>query len=638
VQFIQINGFQDPKNPDKPGFVNQRLEYFHHYWNFVLREKNRWLLFPLEKLESHRSLFTKINLQLTENLELYPKRLRELIINHTYFSNRNILVRKNARAQKLISRFTQSFVAKIGSKARDNGSKYLGSFSKDLSRMERSLLGKLPVFYLELVLKELITVIHTQSRLSSHHKEDIHFLVNAIIIELYHFGYSPAYIRKLPDIIIYPRLHLFEFPFIKSRNDFSNNNDYNAYTNGVLNQLTLRSQLLAILELAKRPRLKGSYVFKINNFNFLEKTPLHVWDVKFYNPQLIKQLHYPENNEFNEYAEEIEKYFEQYVTPEDKKQLTSTCNAIVPTQYRPLYSTNPDQSVYKAIDSVHRSLSVLKNLKHLHVGGYSYTTEIDLKSVILTHEDGSYHAAPFIQHDYNDDKPFELKDRAKESVKNSLQWLNKLDPKNQFHKKIIDVAFAINRYRYDPMAFSFKDFWITVADALFPNNPEQFVEFASACLELYLRNQMMPNLKIFLHDSLKPTPFSLTHYSLNKKQMSKLDLEMRLYHPIRARKFSNHITDVLKYSDFEFLRDLLDDAVKFQNMPTTYVQEVKVKLRSLIYEVYAERNLEVHNNISTDFSLFKLREFCISLAVIIRLVISQRINTRTKSMGDLRIF
>jgi hypothetical protein len=480
-------------------------------------------------------------------------------------------------------------------------------------------------------------VVNASFSLDAANKDDIRFLVNSMIIELYHFGYSPAYIRRIPDIILFPRQHIFDFPFEKKQSNFSSLDEFNKYTTGILNRLTLRTQFLNLLQLVNQPRLQGYYIFKINNFNFSESRPLKIWNVTFYNPQLTKQLHYGENKEHNEYAEGIEKYFEQFVKPEDQEKFKSTCNALVATKYRPLNFNYPDQSIFKAIEKVKRSLSVLKNIKHLHVGGHSLTTAIDLKTVIITHENGAYHAAPFVHYDYNDDKPFELKDKAKESISDSLKWVNKLNTDNAFHKKIIDISFAINRYRYDPFSFSFRDFWITVADALFPNSPEEFFEFSYACVELYLKDQMMVNLKIFLHDSLKRAAFSKGCYSLTEQQIWKLGLDIRLYRPIKARKFSNHYAEIKQFQDFEFLNDLVKEADKFATTPDRYFAEIKTRLQSIVYEVYAERNLEVHNNLSTDFSLIKLREFCFSLAVIMKLVISQKINSRTKSIKDLNI-
>jgi len=637
MKLIHIDSYHSQKDNKKVGFINQRVEYFHHYWNFVLTEKSRWIFFTHEKLESHRSLFTKINIQLSENIERYPKRLRALVVNHPYFSSHNILIRNSPSIQKRINSFIQNFNTMMGKSGHDHGAQHLALFKNDLSKIERTIIGKATTTYFQKILAAVIELIHTPDCLSATCKEDIHFLVNSMIVELYHFGYSSAYIKKVLDIILFPRKHIFDFPFRKNRSDFKSPEDLNKYTESILDSLTLRTQFQSLFELVSRRKLKGYYIFKINNFNFFEHDPLKIWDVTFYNPQLTKQLSYGEMKDYKEYVEEMEKYFEQFIKKEEHEQFKSTCNAIISTEYRPLYFNNPDQSIFKAIEKVSGALSVLKHYKHLHVGGHSFTASIDLKTVIITHENGAYHAAPFVVHDYNDDKPFELNADAKESIEDNLKWVNKLNPNNVFHKKIIDISFAINRYRYNPLSFSFRDFWITVADALFPNDSEKFFEFSYACVELYLRDQMMTNLKIFLHDSLKKTPTSAGYYTLTEQQIKNLGLEIQLYKSIKARKFSKRYAEIKRYHNFEFLNDLVKEADKFITTPDKYFAEIKKRLHSVIYEIFAERNLEVHNNLFTDFSLIKLREFCVSLAVIMRLVISQRINSHTKTINDLRI-
>ena len=75
----------------------------------------------------------------------------------------------------------------------------------------------------------------------------------------------------------------------------------------------------------------------------------------------------------------------------------------------------------------------------------------------------------------------------------------------------------------------------------------------------------------------------------------------------------------------------------FVNNRSSYMDKVKTRLRTMLLEVYAERNLEVHNNLSTDISMVKLREFCISIAVILRLIICQKVTTRTRSVNDLKL-
>lgn len=78
----------------------------------------------------------------------------------------------------------------------------------------------------------------------------------------------------------------------------------------------------------------------------------------------------------------------------------------------------------------------------------------------------------------------------------------------------------------------------------------------------------------------------------------------------------------------------MDDFVRSKPQ---YLDKIKERLTEMIYEVYAERNLEVHNNLATDLSMIKLREFCVALAVILQGVITQKIKSKTRSVDDLKI-
>jgi hypothetical protein len=503
--------------------------------------------------------------------------------------------------------------------------------------IEKLILGRKPLNYFTKILRQLIRILHENRPLSVAKKEDLRFLVNATILELYYSGYSINYIKKIPDIVLFPNSYKEDFPFDKEYGDFNNVQRYNEFRNQALGHLTLKKQLASLLNLVKRPKRKGYFVLRIDNFDFQEQKPLNIWDVVFYNPQLSLKVKYGDKKELNEYVECIERYFEQYVEGENKEKLKSNCNAVVATEYRPQYFNYVDPSIFKAIEKVNYSLSVLKNLKHLHVGGHSFSTAVNLKTVIVTDKNLSYRGAPWIIHDYDDDKAFSIDTRAETSVANHLKWAHKLDPGHEFHKKIIDIYVAVNRYRQNPFAFSFRDFWITVCDPLFPNKPDDFIKFCYKCVELYLLDQHLTNVKIFLRDAVRQDPFSRDSYTLRKSKMKSFGLEVFLYKPVKARTFSKQYMNISKDLKFDFLTDIIDELDRFVNNTNVYLEQVKARLTTILYEVYAERNLEVHNNLSTDMSMVKLREFCISLAIILRLVISQKITSRTRTINDLKI-
>lgn len=630
--------YHNPNDPQGPRFVNARLEYFHHTWTFLMMEKQRWIFFNDERWESHRSLSTKIEIQLTQNKEHYPKRVRSLVLNHPYFSNKNLFVRKSSALLKRLKAFRTNFIASFSKADLDKGSKHLSKIKKDISAIEKLILGKTHTHYFDKVMNHLVQVIHNNKPLTKQDKSDLHFLINAAIVELYHFGYSIEYIRKLPDIILFYKTHQEDFPFDKEYSDFNDDNLYKAYKDKVIASMTLRQQLISLLNLGTHPKRKGYFVLKIDNFIFQEKKPSEIWGVTFYNPQLQLKLNYGGKKELNDYVESIERYFERYVEKEeDKQRLRSNCNAIVATEYRPQYFNHVDPSIIRSIDSVKRSLSVLKHLKHLHVGGNSFYATVNLQTVIVTDADLNYRAAPAILQDYGDEKPFVVKERATKSINESLKWAHKLNPDNEFHRKVIDINFTVNQYRHDPFSFSFKDFWIIVSDPLFPNDPKGFIEFCCRCVALYLKNQYVANVKIFLRDALKAEGFSNGNYTLSKSKMNALRMDIFLYKPIKARGFLKQYPKITQWLTFDFLTDVIEDLDDFMKNQPKYMDKIKGRLTEMIYEVYAERNLEVHNNLVTDLSMIKLREFCVALAVILQGVITQKIKPKTRSVDELKI-
>lgn len=92
------------RNGEEFKHINERFEYFHHYWTLLFLTKvgrsSRLLLNPNylfieeDRLESHRSLFVKINKQLTYNYPNARDKLEYLFVQHPYFSVGNILIRK----------------------------------------------------------------------------------------------------------------------------------------------------------------------------------------------------------------------------------------------------------------------------------------------------------------------------------------------------------------------------------------------------------------------------------------------------------------------------------------------------------------------------------------------------------------
>ena len=61
----------------------------------------------------------------------------------------------------------------------------------------------------------------------------------------------------------------------------------------------------------------------------------------------------------------------------------------------------------------------------------------------------------------------------------------------------------------------------------------------------------------------------------------------------QARSFSRQYSNIEKYVEFEFLKDLIAEIDSYVNGRAAFMEKINARLRTILNEVYAERNLEV---------------------------------------------
>jgi hypothetical protein len=92
---------------------------------------------------------------------------------------------------------------------------------------------------------------------------------------------------------------------------------------------------------------------------------------------------------------------------------------------------------------------------------------------------------------------------------------------------------------------------------------------------------------------------------------------------------------LLKYITFEFLKDILSEIEEFKNYKASFISKAEHWIEKTLLEVYAERNLETHNDIMTDLSLIKLRDCYISVANTLIQVIYRNLNSKVSSISEI---
>ena len=500
-------------------FGNKRIEYFHQYWIYLFQKDPPMLFSEDEKFESHRSLFLKINLQLEHNPKHYAKQIDLQFIKHPYFYTNNILIKRNKDLKNKITNFNNYFCQVFSNKNEKICQNELNNVKNHLNGIEAILLKS---NYLKRVLNHLISLLHKDKELNSQFKSDIKFLINAVIIELYYYGYSLDYIKNIPDYILFPNQHIEQFPydFDKKYTDFSDYEDYRSYKENEIKKLNLATQIKSLLNLINRPKNKGYYIFKIDDFELQQAEPITIGNVTFYNPQLCKKLKYSttpnkwHDNQWKEYVEEIEIYFEGFVKNEEKQQKKSACNAIIEVEYRPLFWNKPDNSYNNTRKLVERSLQVLKSLSYIITGYIPFQAAINPSKYILTGRDLEYRQAP--DKKIKIDSTLNIKGEQKDTFKRILKSVNKPNPNNEFHYKLIKIYAYLKQFIVEPESFNFKDSWTIISESLFPNNPEGFIRFCKKCYRYSLNYRLLNDVKYFLGKSLKHDPFDwIGSYSID---------------------------------------------------------------------------------------------------------------------------
>jgi len=503
----------------------------------------------------------------------------------------------------------------------------LNTIKSDIKDIKKYLLQK----YNQRIIRNLVKILNVNNPLTLKSKADIKFLVNALIIELYISGYSLNYIKNLPNIILFPKEYKGQFPFSKTRIDFSSDTEHEQYIDSELEYLDLNKQILSFHNLINNSKKKGFYIFKIDNLDFLEE-PITIWNTTFYNPQKNLELDYSKFS--NEDKKEFQDY-EKFCSDKDADDGTSTCNAIIEVEYQTSRWNHHDNSPNLVLKNVNNSLNVLKYLKYAFIGGNSKSSKICKKEYIIANEERKYHMTQQI--DFGSNFSFEIKDEQRQFFNARIDQINKLNENTDFQNKLIEIYNNLCKLSISPIDFNFKDYWTIFIEALFPNDPKGYIEFCQKCFKFRLEKDFFLNAKTFLFSSFKDRPFleKTLKYWLTETILINLGLFIPLNTSINARKFMNQYTKLKDYLSFTFLDDIIDELNNYKNNKQQYYNSLDHWIEKTIYQVYAERNLEAHNNISTELSLIKLKDSFLHIANTVILVSATLCTKNVKSIDDI---
>ncbi len=506
--------------------VSKRVEYFLHYWNFIFQKNTGLIFIQYEKFESHRSLIHKIEIQINENKSRYARRIEALLIKHPYFKNDNLIIRNSPKVINEINTFKNNFNAIWFSKGIDD--KKTNQQNQLIIKTEFEKIKKLLLRnYLNRLIKSLINQLVTNKPINKTFKDDIQFLISAVIVELYFNGFSSDYIRNLAEIIVFPQEHKNQFPYDKTFRDFGNDKEsFKKYKGQTSSTIKLHEQIACLKNLTdnkKYQKQKGFCVFKIDDFDFQLEESIKIWGITFYNPQRTKKVKtkIPEN-------ENIEIDFNHLVFSKPNNITNSTCNAIIKVDYRIFDWNNPVIAIHQVIRKVDKALQVLKKLKLDFVNGENAISgKLSIKNCIFTDYEYNYRQFVIIKFDKYS---FKIEEYQKSVFKNVTKDL-RLYQKSQ---KLMDIYAYLCQARTNKFSFNFKDYWTVLAEANFPNNHKGFINECKAIFRNDLPNRLFMDIKIFLNNSLR---HSDSEYLLKPSILNQTGLNIPEKNSFNAKKF-----------------------------------------------------------------------------------------------------
>ena len=607
--FAKVSEF---KKEDKPlRYVNERFEYFYHYWTLLFLTKiggrntssqillkPNYLFLEEERLESHRSLCIKINKQLDYNYSESRKNLEYLFIKHPYFLESNIVLRRYSNIARKASCFRKE-VANAANKDFKNSCPQVKSRIRTaFQNLESQLFRRYP--YERRLATQLHKVLSINKPLDDQAKADIKFLVNAFVVELYQYGYSEDYIGRVPDTISF-RDGGKDFPYEKTILDFKSKDEYQQYVKEENKKMNLGAMLDGLLKLINNRKYKGYTIFKVSGVTLDKNRKL--LGVEFYNPQTERRAK-------NRYEHSIDP--ELFVKDSSDSSTTmpgsSTCNAIVDTEFLSPYDINGSQVLRAAYRKAETSALLLGSILNKYAdttpGKFYITLQRDkCISLFDSNRIPSFNSEIFKPLDSSNAIKF-LDDKNRKWAEDEIDFFN-----TQTNKRVLALIRQQKILENISTEFSFKDLW-TAWEGLFEdgNKREELKRVCKHAVRIYLSTNFLPKVKHFLYRNLYADEFKIfftepsKFYLLEKSDIQSLGLHVPEGGAITVQDFKRKYKDVLSTIDFPLLQEIIDRVGTFVKTPKDYYQDVDKWLDRTIDEVCAERNLEVHNNEETSLA------------------------------------
>ncbi|MEB2774153.1 hypothetical protein SYJ56_02485 [Algoriphagus sp. D3-2-R+10] len=591
--------FQKDGVPDQT--LNKKLEYFHHYWSLVLHtdKRDKSLYLDAAKFDSHRSLLSNCLVELESTSDQHVKRsisnILKLYLSSGLFQKGNLFIRENLEIKKSFD--------KIKKELESNKDKYSRKEAVNkIPEIRNLILGDQNSDYTGFITNYLVKIFSNEKDLDSRIEQDLDFLVNALIVEFFHIGYSIDFIKRVPDIILFMEAG---FPHeVFEENKIPENTQ----------KVTLDTRLKGLQAFLLREALDGYYLFKVDGIDFQLDKPIKLWGKEIYNPKTQSKIN----------RQGVEEWiYQSWVESElfYSGNEMSTCNILVPFQYQYEDGFTVGQgSLFKAFRSAQETLVGLNRITNMYnTIGNRHNGTIDIRNRIIL--SSQFYSVKSPHRPFNQVEKLELPMPQLKMAHNFVDYMNCLSVEDLLHKKVIECNSLLQKYRNEPWKFKFNELWIKAFESFFPNDVHEIKRFSLKCLILRLDRHYINYLKGFFYDSLgrQFNPLEGSYQSFSEADQIKLEiLHIEIGQEIIAgNDFKQNFLTMSEKIGSRVLSKNLQMAKHHTERKEDFIKDIERWVDTVLDQVYAQRNLYAHSNSIDEFGAMKLKEDFIYLASVV---------------------
>lgn len=578
-------------------YASKRVEYFFHYWEFIFNYGT--VSFDPFYLKSHRTIIDKVKLQINGNYKYARKFIKYFFVDDINFNNKNLIIKKTSKTK------VRRALNEIKKLAKYNQYAWDRIKPQKIQTQLNTIQVWLDTIYPSLISENLIELLERNSELNQNDKDCIKQLTNYFIIELFNKGFDSKYIKEIPDALS----DYNKFPFEKSFSDFQDKETYDNYKKTEWSKLTLKNQIEGIIRLIQRQSRSRFVIYRVYDVNW-RLQPLRVLDVEFYNPNTGCNPKIQHRIPF--------KIFEETFTfkPEDYKD-SSQCNACVN-----IVGIHEEQMYFKGFSKVRQALSIIN--RELELNGKVY-----YKNAFITNDNfdqicGSTDAL---------NSGLKAIDEIDLFNQENLDYINRLNIEFEDDKAVLNLLSKVSEVLTDRDFYSPEKIWM-ILEATFGGELEIGNLFKDI-LKIYLKNNYLILWKSILSDSLNPEfIFSqpVLFYEFSVYEANNLGINMN-HSDYGIRKFKNNVNSLKLKTELPFIVEIAEKIDLFLTNKVAFYKTVNNYIDYILKELYAQRNLTVHSNMSDQLFLLKQKE----LNSLMTIILSRFIYSYLKSSNNRSI-